>query len=207
MKEKRDYEELNKKQQENIRNLEISLNKSKENNENRVLNLEEKYKQKSNEAYELQEKNKVLHEKLSNKSSSNESVNRIVLLQRTEQDKWDGETSAFIRNALEVALKSAHEGSRRYDVLKDVLESSFGNEENELKKKSEVIKKSVKGFRNLSEIKDDLAKEGFLVEKGESGHAKIKYPNDDRYIITCASTPSDVRAGDNVAQLIIKKIL
>lgn len=207
MKEKRDYEELNKKQQENIHNLEISLNKSKENSENRVLNLEEKYKHKSNEAYELQEKNKVLHEKLSNKSLSNESVNGAVLLHGTEQDIWDGETSAFIRSALEIALKSAPEGSRRYDVLKGVLESSYGNEENKLKKKSEVIKKAVKGFRDLSEIKDDLSEEGFVVEKGESGHAKIKYPNDDRYIITCASTPSDVRAGDNVAQLIIKKFL
>ncbi len=59
MKEKKEYEELNKKQQENIHNLEISLNKSKESNENRVLNLEEKYKQKSNEAYELQEKIKL----------------------------------------------------------------------------------------------------------------------------------------------------
>lgn len=207
MKEKKNYEALNKKQQENIHNLEISLNKSKENSENRVLNLEEKYKQKSNEAYELQEKNKVLHEKLSNKSLSNESTNGIVLLKGTERDMWDGETSAFIRDALEKALKSAQEGSRRYDVLMGVLESTYGNKENELKNKSEAIKKAVKGFRNLSEIKDDLFEEGFVVEKGESGHAKIKYPNDDRYIITCASTPSDVKAGDNVAQLIIKKFL
>lgn len=65
----------------------------------------------------------------------------------------------------------------------------------------------MKGFRNLSEIQDGLEGEGFVVEKGESGHAKIKYPNDDRYIITCGSTPSDSRAGDNVAQLIIKKFL
>lgn len=36
-------------------------------------------------------------------------------------------------------------------------------------------------------------------------HIKIKYPNDDRYIVTGASTPSDVRAGDNLAQIIIKK--
>ncbi len=207
MKEKKEYEELNKKQQENIHNLEISLNKSKESNENRVLNLEEKYKQKSNEAYELQEKNKALHEKLSNKSLSNESVNRVVLLQGTEQDIWEGETSAFIRDALEKALKTSLEGSRRYDVLKGVIQSSYGNEENKLKKKSEAIKKSVKGFRNLSEIQDGLEEEGFVVEKGESGHAKIKYPNDDRYIITCGSTPSDSRAGDNVAQLIIKKFL
>ena len=53
-------------------------------------------------------------------------------------------------------------------------------------------------------MKPGLIKQVFqYTEDGK--HPKIQYPNDDRYIITTASTTSDVRSGENLYSLIKKK--
>lgn len=121
----------------------------------------------------------------------------------TEPEKYDGETHAMVMSAVRHELNNCEKGTRRHDVLKGVITKN-SDEDDAISEKLKEIKSITKGYRNASELKDGLEEQGFeYIDDGK--HPKIKYPDDDRYIITAASTSSDVRAGDNLYAQIKKK--
>ena len=99
-------------------------------------------------------------------------------------------------------LKHIAEGTRRYDVICDVINSNNYQELGE-KRKAE-IHRLIDGYKRVTPvIKSGLRDLG--IEITEDGtHCKLKYNGEDRYMSVLAKTPSDVRAGANNASEINK---
>lgn len=121
----------------------------------------------------------------------------------SEKEKYEGEAHAMILSSIRHELKNCDSDSRRHDVLESVLDKNT-EEHDPISEKLSEIKKITKGYRNASEMKQELIDQGFQYTE-DGRHPKIQYPGDDRYIITAASTTSDVRAGENLYALIKKK--
>lgn len=126
-----------------------------------------------------------------------------ILKAGNEVEKFDHEAKAFVLKAIRHEAEHSETGTRRKDVLMDVLKANSDGTENLLEQKSEEIKRIVKGYRLSTEITDKLQAYGFEMIK-DGGHTKMRYPKDSRYTQTFASTPSDYRAGENLATQIRK---
>lgn len=126
-----------------------------------------------------------------------------VITAGKEQQKYPDETRSIILSALQHEMRNCESGSRRYDVISDLLESNTAGNDTR-KERLATLKQITKGYRIASNMMVDLQKIGF-VYSDEGRHPKIQFPGDDRYIVTCASTTSDVRAGENLYALIKKK--
>lgn len=130
--------------------------------------------------------------------------NEISLLSSgKEKEKYDGEARSLVLSALYHEIRNCDKDTRRYDVLTDIIEKN-ADEDDLRRDRLKEIKNLTKGYRAASELKQDLIKCGFQYTE-DGRHPKIQYPDDDRYIITIASTSSDRRAGDNLYALFKKK--
>lgn len=152
----------------------------------------------------LLRENEDLKKQLDKKQSILDKQNDVsVLSMGNEKEKYDGETHAMVLSAIRHELKNCDRDTRRYDVLESVLEKNM-DDNDPISEKLTEIKKIAKGYRIASEMKPGLIKQGFQYTE-DGRHPKIQYPDDDRYIITAASTTSDTRAGENLYALIKKK--
>ena len=136
-------------------------------------------------------------------SMHSEKDNFILLKTADEPEKFDGETKMFVLSAVEKEAKLCKQNSRRKDVLTSVLDSNHEVLES-LKDKQDAVASITKGYKYAEELKDPLKKLGFDYSF-DGKHPKIQYPDDDRYCVTIASTPSDVKAGKNLASIINTK--
>lgn len=127
-----------------------------------------------------------------------------VLHRGKEKPKYEGEIRAFVKDVLETSIEHISKDTRRYDVISDLIDSNFAEEDVTLEDKLEHVASATKGYRTSSDLKKDLEEAG-LVITGGGKHPKIQFKGDERYMLTCASTTSDVRAGDNLYAQIKKK--
>lgn len=128
-----------------------------------------------------------------------------VLFLGDEEDFYQGEIRDMILSALEEALSATEKGTRKADVLEDILDTNLCYHLAEERKQR--IKAIFKGYKNLTgAIRQELQSLGFeITEAGK--HYKITYRGDQRYMVTVGKTPSDNRSGNNNAALINKTML
>lgn len=128
-----------------------------------------------------------------------------ILYMGDEFEFYPGEIKELILSVLEDTIPNLFQGSRRYDVVNDIVQNN--NYLRVPKERAAIIKKLLGTYTGLpTRLKQDLESFGFRIT-GDGKHYKLVYYGDDRYVFTLAKTPSDVRAGRNDAQGIIRKAL
>lgn len=127
-----------------------------------------------------------------------------VLHRGKEEPKYEGEIKAFVKDVLETSIEHISKDTRRYDVVADLIDSNFTEKDVTLEDKLQHVASATKGYRTSYDLKRDLEEAG-LVISGGSKHPKIQFNGDERYMLTCAGTTSDVRSGDNLYSQIKKK--
>lgn len=127
-----------------------------------------------------------------------------VLHRGKEKPKYEGEIRAFVKDVLETSIEHVSKETRRYDVITDLIGSNFTDKDVTLDDKLQHVASATKGYRTSSDLKKDLEEAGLTLTDGGK-HPKIQFRGDERYMLTCASTTSDVRAGDNLYSQIKKK--
>ncbi|MBQ6148528.1 MAG: hypothetical protein IJI83_03165 [Oscillospiraceae bacterium] len=145
---------------------------------------------------DLETENRILKERL------NAMDKKPLLFYGKEEEAFPGE----IRELLLAVLKETNlrEGSRRADVINDVLENNPSD--SSLEERQKQIRDILDEYRGLN--KDQitrLERLGFRVTS-EGKHHKLSYCN-GRYNTVLAKTSSDFRAGKNVVATIIKEML
>ncbi|MDO4479335.1 MAG: hypothetical protein Q4B73_09960 [Lachnospiraceae bacterium] len=151
----------------------------------------------SHEVDRLQQENTGLKIKLDAMSDT------PVLHMGEEPDFYPGEITDLLLTALTEYLNTCKPQTRRYDVIRDIIEA------NDFKKISETRSKAVKACLSRDEgmtpkVRSTLEEAGFEITK-DGGHYKAKYYGDDRYMVVIAATPSDGRAGKNTASSAVSK--
>ena len=128
-----------------------------------------------------------------------------VLYMGNEDDFYAGEIKDLLLATLESGLKGyLASGTRRYDVVKDILEANDYRHISE--KKSAEVKQLFNNYKGMtSKVRRGLEELGFEIQH-DGGHYKAIYYGDERYILVFAATPSDNRAGKNNALETIKKV-
>ena len=125
-----------------------------------------------------------------------------VLFMGDEFEFYAGEIKELILSVLEDAMPNLFQGSRRMDLVKDIIDNN--NYLRLSRDKAAEIKRLMKGYTGLtSRLSQELEALGFRIT-GDGKHYKLTYYGDERYMITIAKTPSDVRSGKNDAQVIIR---
>lgn len=151
---------------------------------------------KANEA--LQYENQGLKARL-------DAIDQVpVLYMGDEFDFYPGEIKELILTVLDDAIPNLLKGSRRYDVVNDIVQNN--NFLRVPKERAKEIKRLLGTYTSLpTRLKQDLEAFGFTIT-GDGKHYKLVYFGDDRYVFTLAKTPSDVRAGKNDAQNIVRRV-
>lgn len=128
-----------------------------------------------------------------------------VLFMGDEDDFYAGEIKDLLLKTLEAGSNNLlAPGTRRYDVVKDIIESNDYQHLSE--EKAAEVKQLLNNYKGMtSKVQRGFEALGFQVTH-DGGHYKTIYYGDDRYIIVHAATPSDGRAGKNNASDVIKKV-
>ncbi|OKH15230.1 hypothetical protein [[Limnothrix rosea] IAM M-220] len=127
-----------------------------------------------------------------------------LILKSSEIDYYDHEKHDLVLEILEEQVHKTIEGSRRYDLLVDLLKHNQKvDHKSDLLSELENIFKGIKSFS--SQDKKQLTKIGFLVsDKGK--HIKAIFHGDRRYQISFAKSCSDTRGGLNIIGEIRRKV-
>lgn len=146
------------------------------------------------------------------KNASTAREGRPLIVYGSEQEMYSGETKAIILDSLRRAMEnteSSEDGKdnfRRYDILNSVYNANMdGQTECLVRNKRKRVEDTLYGTDDIGKIIRGLEKMGFTVENSGSGHYKIRYGDDDRYIFILPATTSDFRAFRNAATTIKKK--
>lgn len=121
-----------------------------------------------------------------------------------EEDFYQGEIRDMILSTLEEALSATENGTRKRDVLQDILDNNPCDHLSE--ERRQKVKNLFKGYKNLTgAMRQELQRLGIEITE-EGKHYKLTYRGDPRYMVTVGKTPSDNRSGSNNAALINKKM-
>lgn len=120
-----------------------------------------------------------------------------VLARGHEDNLYEHEVEDIVLDILDASLKSYPAGTRRHDIINDILKN------NDVCGRNAVIhteiKSVLKGYRTINKsIRKKLLDLGFIVDE-EGKHIKIRFANDNRYVAVLSSTASDGRSGLNSA--------
>lgn len=162
---------------------------------------------------ELKDKyQQALRKAESMKNTSTAREGRPLLVYGSEQEMYSGEIKSIILDSLRKALENTESSGdgknnfRRYDVLNSVYSANTdGQTECLVRNKKKQVEDTLYGTDDIGKIIKGLEKMGFTVENSGSGHYKIRYGNDDRYIFILPATTSDFRSFRNAATTIKKK--
>lgn len=170
-------------------------------------------KEKDDECERLREELDAVKRDLHNANSHVESLQAgldaakedgvsSVQLNVTESDFYPGEMKDVVLKVLKKEYNALNTDkragkSRKVSVLKDIVEH------NELTGKDEEIEKSFKecvkdGVLQLDKL-SEVERLGFQVSLEGKKHHKILFNGDARYQMSVSTTPSDYRAGENLA--------
>lgn len=128
-----------------------------------------------------------------------------ILMMGDEDDFYQGEIKDMVLSALEDAIKTLRQKSRRADVFNDIIQQN--GYEHLGDKKKQKIKDLLKGYDGLkNSLKQELIAFGFEI-KEDGRHYKLTYYGDERYSTILAKTPSDHREGKNQSSDICKSML
>ncbi|MBQ9415920.1 MAG: hypothetical protein IJU20_03645 [Clostridia bacterium] len=126
------------------------------------------------------------------------------LLYYGKESEYQGEIRDKVLEVLtEYLSNGATQGTRRYDIIRDILDSN--PYEGILKKKTEAVRSILTNYKGLTaKTRQELMRLGFTIEEGS--HYKLLYLGDDRYISILSKTPSERSSGDKnaISQLINK---
>lgn len=138
--------------------------------------------------------------------SNSKSCNNEFLESPTIEEWYDGEFKTIIMEALNQYMANNETRDRRCEVIENLLQVNNFQAGNAKQSRSEItddLKVFVKSKSN------SIKKLGKLpvtfISKNE--HTKIRVNNDSRYQFSFAATPSDFRAIENVAHIIVNKCL
>lgn len=195
-------------EQLHLKNIELLKSKESVEEENDFLyeefgeqlkKLEDTNARQNNEIQRLTAEVQGLRMKFSNQSQT------PIIFAGEEKDYYEGEIKEIVLEILEEYRKSCHEGSRRLHVIDDILQC---NEYKHLpEKKREILKKALKGYRNLTgSLKNELEALGIVISS-DGKHYKWSYFGDNRYVVTAAKTSSDGRSGMNLSATMEKLML
>lgn len=130
-----------------------------------------------------------------------------LLVAGVERDLYPGESREIILDILEQYQKQTTVGTRRHDILKDLL--SHNHAKGIPKQKAKLLKDALKGFTAItSAIRQKLNDVGFDISERPNKHYRLKYYGDDRYKATMACSGGDkLRGGRNLAAELIQNML
>ena len=164
-----------------------------------IKSLEAQVEQYRNQLESLQAENNGLRSKVNGLTSL------PLLYMGDEHDLYEGEIKDIVQSVLLEARRNMPAGSRRADILGDILNANGykGLSAERIKR----IKELFKGYKNMSSaMRKEL--EAMGMEITEDGiHYKVRYYGDDRYYTSIAKSASDHREGDNISHHIIKGML
>ena len=143
----------------------------------------------------LRAENAGLHSKFG------EMDKRPVLVMGDEEDLYPGEIKELVLSVLEDELeRRVAKRSRRSDVFSDLIEKN--DYQGVYRKKKAEIQRILKNYTIMdAKTRKALQDFGFRIEE-DGKHYRLTYFGDDRYNTTVAKTPSDARAGKNIAHYI-----
>jgi hypothetical protein len=155
----------------------------------------------SEEAKELKKKidrltleNCQLNEQLFHNKQRNVNIN---LQNGKEQDIYKGEIEDLIIDILEKELRCIEAGTRRHDIIEDLLK--FNKKVGERERIEKRLKETLKTYSKMTpQIRKALETIGFSVEQAGK-HYKMRFTNDERYSSPLAISGSDHRGGKNAA--------
>lgn len=166
---------------------------------NEIDELERKVKELTNRNAILENENNRLSMNILDNSKEG------IVYQLNEKDLFPGEINEIVLSILQESLENAKSGTRRYDVVKDIIDSNQSS--GVLQRKAVEVKRVLKGYKSLNATKKKALEDIGLFFKDEGKHYKAVYYNDNRYMVTIAKTPSDARSGNNVSSTIIREWL
>ncbi|MBE5958709.1 MAG: hypothetical protein E7254_07610 [Lachnospiraceae bacterium] len=163
-----------------------------------IANYQKQIEKLSQDLEKLEWENTGLKIKLS------ENTKEPILFMGDEDEFYPGEIKDLILSSLKEFSKKLEAQTRRFDVIKDIIDSNDYLAISE--KRSEEVKVLLKNYDGMtSRVKKGLEDIGFVVEH-DRNHYKTKYYGDDRYLIVHGATPGDSRSGKNNVSNIIKKV-
>lgn len=157
--------------------------------------LQERIDSLTQENEALRAENAGLHSKFG------EMDKRPVLVMGDEEDLYPGEIKGLVLSVLANELEcGVAKRSRRSDVFSDLIEKN--DYQGVYQKKKAEIQRILKNYTIMdAKTRKALQDFGFRIEE-DGKHYRLTYFGDDRYNTTVAKTPSDARAGKNIAHYI-----
>ena len=168
--------------------------------------FDEELKTLQKQVRELTRTNEALNYENQKLRAKIDSSDATPLLYSGEEDSfYPNEIKDIILSILKSSLENTTPGTRRADILKDILDNNnychLGEE------RQKTLRNLFKGYRSLTApIRQTLSELGFEVSD-ENKHYKLTYYGDSRYWTTLSKTPSDHREGKNITSTIIKQMM
>ena len=152
---------------------------------------EERFKNQIEELMLANEKLQNENQRLKNKLEARDSL--PLLFMGDENDFYPGEVKDVVLTVLNDALKDLNPGSRRADIVNDIIVNNDFQKFTE--QKAEEIKRLLKDYRGMPPVlRKALEDLGFVITD-DGKHYKVTYFADGRYAVVFSKTPTDWRAG------------
>ena len=147
----------------------------------------------------LTDENEALKKMVRNARSNGATGSSAILNDGQERDFYPSERHEILVDVLQDARKGLKDGSRRADVIDDLLAANPTN--GEPKKRASQVKVILKGYRGMDEgIRKKLRALGITGNEQHRKHFLLSYFDDPRYTVTMTATGSDSgRGGKNLA--------
>ncbi|MGJ3249051.1 MAG: hypothetical protein ACFE0I_23635 [Elainellaceae cyanobacterium] len=171
--------------------------------------IEEKTKELEVKLKRLRDENDQLKSELRNKFikpvKSGIETDSAITLNTQEKDLYPQEIMGTLIESLKASLRNIPENSRREHIVSDIINNnSVQTRRDEIKSEIQYLFRS---YTNMNaKTKNALEAMGFEII-AQSNHYKIVFRDDPRYTFAFAKTPSDWRAGRNIARDICNKLL
>ena len=122
-----------------------------------------------------------------------------------EAELFHDEIREIIMDAIDDNLKNTQTETRRYDVLKDILDHN--EYPHRLREIHERLKTLMTGYKTMTApMRQELMDMGFDISE-DGKHYKLTYRNDPRYYTTISKSGSDHREGKNIVSKITRTML
>lgn len=143
---------------------------------------------------QLTEANDILNkENASLKARLDSQGHKPLINYGEEHDFYADEIKDIILSSLDESSKNVRSNTRRYDILKDIINSNDYSRITE--HRASEIARLLKTYKGMNpKLKQQLEDYGFYITEGGK-HYKVSYYNDTRYNQTLSKTPSDWRTG------------
>ena len=165
-----------------------ALNQSADAESGAVTLSKDEYGELLKQTQELIKRNEALEAENRVLSAKTDMSERVVLTVRDENDFYEGEIKDAVLSSLEEVLRTLPKGSRRADLLKDVLKNSGYERLGEERKQR--LEQLTENFDGVTEpLLKELKELGFEIKK-EGRRYKLTYFADERYCASLSGSPN-----------------